>query len=120
MLRVACPPFIAPCFYGIDIGSIGELFGPRFMTGQFPTASELKLMAHELGADSLAFLPRDAIAKAIGMSSAGLCQACTTGTYPTPAGQRLYELAVRRRPASSGEPSHRPAAAVIGQKPCNR
>ena len=29
-LRVACPPIIAPCFYGIDMSSQKELFAPRF------------------------------------------------------------------------------------------
>ena len=30
-VRVACPPIIAPCFYGIDMSTISELFAPRFM-----------------------------------------------------------------------------------------
>ena len=29
-VRVACPPIIAPCFYGIDMSTIGELFAPQF------------------------------------------------------------------------------------------
>ena len=32
-VRVACPPIIAPCFYGIDMSTVGELFAPRFMKG---------------------------------------------------------------------------------------
>ena len=27
-VRVACPPIIAPCFYGIDMSSVTELFAP--------------------------------------------------------------------------------------------
>ncbi len=27
-VRVACPPIVAPCFYGIDMSTIGELFAP--------------------------------------------------------------------------------------------
>ena len=30
-VRVACPPIIAPCFYGIDMSTIGELFAPKFI-----------------------------------------------------------------------------------------
>src|SRR5207247_6058996 len=30
-VRVACPPIVAPCFYGIDMSTIRELFAPRFM-----------------------------------------------------------------------------------------
>ncbi len=32
-VRVACPPIIAPCFYGIDMSTVSELFAPRFMEG---------------------------------------------------------------------------------------
>src|SRR5262249_33306284 len=28
-VRVACPPIIAPCFYGIDMSTVRELFAPR-------------------------------------------------------------------------------------------
>ena len=29
-VRVACPPIIAPCFYGIDMSTVSELFAPHF------------------------------------------------------------------------------------------
>ena len=32
-VRVACPPIIAPCFYGIDMSTIDELFAPKFLHG---------------------------------------------------------------------------------------
>jgi amidophosphoribosyltransferase len=93
-VRVACPPIIAPCFYGIDMSTISELFAPAFLDGG-PLTEEIQgNMARELGADSLRYLPVDAIARAIGLDSSQLCQACITGRYPTPAGQTLYELAL--------------------------
>ena len=33
-VRVACPPIIAPCFYGIDMSTIDELFAPPFLHGR--------------------------------------------------------------------------------------
>lgn len=30
-VRVACPPIIAPCFYGIDMSTVDELFAPSFL-----------------------------------------------------------------------------------------
>src|SRR5438270_2117966 len=30
-VRVACPPIMAPCFYGIDMSTMRELFAPRYM-----------------------------------------------------------------------------------------
>src|SRR5437868_1820646 len=32
-VRIACPPIIAPCFYGIDMSTIDELFAAQFMNG---------------------------------------------------------------------------------------
>jgi amidophosphoribosyltransferase len=94
-VRVACPPIIAPCFYGIDMSTVTELFAPHFMEGKTITADEQEAMALELGADSLFYLPLDAVARCIGMPEERLCRACLTGHYPTPAGERLYKLAVR-------------------------
>ena len=51
-----------------------------------------RAMARELGADSLRYLPVNAIARAIGLSPDRLCRACVTGEYPTPTGQHLYQI----------------------------
>jgi amidophosphoribosyltransferase len=94
-VRVACPPIIAPCFYGIDMSTVKELFAPRFMRGARPSEEDLAAMARELGADSLSYLPLEAVARCIGLDASRLCRACLTGKYPTPAGEQLYELAIR-------------------------
>jgi amidophosphoribosyltransferase len=94
-VRVACPPIIAPCFYGIDMSTVRELFAPRFMKGLEIGGEELSAMAAELGADSLYYLPLDAVARCIGLDADHLCRACLTGEYPTPTGELLYELALR-------------------------
>ena len=51
-------------------------------------------MAARLGADSLRYLPLESVARSIGFDPSELCQACLTGHYPTPAGERLYEIAL--------------------------
>jgi amidophosphoribosyltransferase len=93
-VRVACPPIIAPCFYGIDMSTISELFAPRFMTNGELNDEIQSQMALVLGADSLRYLPVESVARAIGLASESLCQACITGDYPTPHGQRLYQIAL--------------------------
>lgn len=93
-VRVACPPIIAPCFYGIDMSTIDELFAPAFMPDGLLTEAAQAEMAARLGADSLRYLPVEAVARSIGFDDRELCQACITGRYPTPAGERLYEIAV--------------------------
>lgn len=109
-VRVACPPIVAPCFYGIDMSTIGELFAPEFLDGPLAaTEANFAAMADELGADSLRYLPIDSIARAIGRPAGDLCQACLTGDYPTPCGQELYEIAL----AESRSPA--PENAILGR-----
>ncbi len=93
-LRVACPPIIAPCYYGIDMSRKSELFASPFVDMPDGTVSEeaQKRMAKELGADSLRYLPIEAIARSVSLSPDRLCRACITGHYPTETGQCLYQL----------------------------
>ncbi len=92
-VRVACPPIITPCFYGIDMSTIGELFAPRFLQeGALSLEAEAQ-MAEAFGADSLRYLPVDSVARAIGLPAESLCRACITGEYPTLSGRRLAEQA---------------------------
>jgi len=58
-------------------------------------------MAAELGADSLRYLPVESIARAIGRPADQLCRACITGDYPTPWGQKLYQVALAKYQANS-------------------
>jgi amidophosphoribosyltransferase len=96
-VRVACPPIVAPCFYGIDMSTIGELYAPKFMSGKEITFEEQERMAADLGADSLFYLPLDAVARCINLPENHLCRACITGEYPTQKGEQLYQLALRHR-----------------------
>lgn len=91
-VRVACPPIVAPCFYGIDMSTISQLFAPRFMSAGEDLTPEIEAeMAEAIGADSLRFLSRQAIARSVELPVSSLCQACIDGRYPTAAGTQLYE-----------------------------
>jgi amidophosphoribosyltransferase len=98
-VRVACPPIVAPCFYGIDMSTVSELFAPKFFQehgfegGELTDEVQAK-MAQALGADSLRYLPVEAIARAVSYDRDQLCQACITGKYPTARGQELYQIAL--------------------------
>ena len=93
-VRVACPPIIAPCFYGIDMSTIGELFAPQFLLGK-PLTEEIQAeMAEHLEADSLRYLPVHSVTRAIGFSADELCRACITGEYPTMWGEKLARIAI--------------------------
>lgn len=93
-VRVACPPIIAPCFYGIDMSTIDQLIGPKYFANGKLTLEDQQRMADHLGCESLRYLPVEAIAQAIELPADRLCQACVTGEYPTPCGQHLYQIAL--------------------------
>jgi amidophosphoribosyltransferase len=115
-VRVACPPIVAPCFYGIDMSTISELFAPKFLKGRSLTPEVERAMAEHLGADSLRYLPIESIAHAIHFDSDQLCQACLTGDYPTEYGQKLYQVALENAKSNIGARTYesRPLAAARG------
>ena len=108
-VRVACPPIMAPCFYGIDMSTYSELFATKFMLEKYGNDSSFGVddlttkwimtpeieaeMAAELGCDSLRYLPTSAISRAIGVKSLMLCEACVNHEYPTEWGCKLSEIA---------------------------
>ncbi|MBS3821932.1 MAG: amidophosphoribosyltransferase, partial [Phycisphaerae bacterium] len=95
-VRVACPPIIAPCFYGIDMSTLDELFAPDFVgekyTGE-PTEEHFAKMAESLGVDSLRYLKTSDLGECIGIDSDSLCLGCVTGRYPSKWGNELMRSA---------------------------
>ncbi|KAK2446805.1 amidophosphoribosyltransferase, chloroplastic [Trifolium repens] len=72
-MRIACPPIIGSCYYGVDTPSAGELISNRM------SVDEIKEF---IGCDSLAFLPLDSLKKLLANDSSNFCYACFTGKYP--------------------------------------
>ena len=99
-VRVACPPIMAPCGYGIDMSTVSELFAPKHFAepcrGDLP-ADGLQKAEQDLGADSLRYLSVDALTNAIGLDENKLCLGCLIGKYPTVWGGKTYEEALRTR-----------------------
>jgi len=96
-VRVACPPIISPCFYGIDMSTLGELFAPRFVEGGYkgaPSSDMLKRMAAALKVDSLRYLPVKDLSPCLDVDDCTLCTGCVTGKYPSRAGNELRKRAV--------------------------
>ena len=71
-MRISAPPFLHPCYYGTDIDSEENLIANHHTVGE---------IAEIIGADSLGFLPLDALPALA--DSDGICTACFTGDYPT-------------------------------------
>ena len=104
-VRVACPPIVAPCFYGIDMSTLGELFASPFIPPRYkgqPDEKMLNKMAKALGLDSLKYLSVPDIAQCLQIPAANLCCGCVTGKYPTFWGNKLMTLAKRNLNKTSG------------------
>ena len=76
--RVASPPTIDPCYYGIDTPEKDELIASQ---------KNIKEMAKMIGVTSLEFLTIDGLYRAVGEAARNndmpqYCDACFTGLYP--------------------------------------
>ncbi|HII69472.1 TPA: amidophosphoribosyltransferase [Candidatus Woesearchaeota archaeon] len=95
-LRITCPPIRSPCFYGIDMSTIGELIYPSYdphTEREELDENALKKMANDLGADSIIYQTIPNLIKAIGLPKSELCLGCLNADYPTPCGRKMFGLA---------------------------
>ncbi|KDP27627.1 hypothetical protein JCGZ_19632 [Jatropha curcas] len=72
-MRIASPPIIASCYYGVDTPSSEELISNRM------TVDEVREF---IGCDSLAFLELDSLKNSLGADFPSFCFACFSGVYP--------------------------------------
>jgi len=72
-LCIASPPFINPCYYGIDIPVAAELAAMN---------DNADRLAESIGADSVTFAEPADLYRAVGMDQSKLCTACFSGSYP--------------------------------------
>lgn len=74
-VRISAPPFVSPCYYGVDIDSKDRLIACHHT---IPEIAEI------IGADSLGYLSREDVTKlAEDSNCTGFCCACFDGNYPT-------------------------------------
>ncbi|KAK9699525.1 hypothetical protein RND81_08G179100 [Saponaria officinalis] len=72
-MRIASPPIIGSCYYGVDTPSSEELISNRLNVEQ---------IRDFIGCDSLAFLSLDSLRTMLGGESRNFCYACFSGKYP--------------------------------------
>ncbi|RME61654.1 MAG: amidophosphoribosyltransferase [Candidatus Dadabacteria bacterium] len=71
--RIASPPIISPCFYGIDTPSKEELIAARKGVDE---------IEKELEVNSLKYLSLKGLYRAVGGDFSKMCDACFTNNYP--------------------------------------
>jgi amidophosphoribosyltransferase len=88
-LRIASPPIKFPCFYGIDMPSLGELIASS------KTVEEIRKY---LGVDSLEYLTLDDLRSCVDDPD-HFCYACFSGVYPVPLSPDLSKSVLEKDPA---------------------
>ncbi len=73
--RLASPPTVGSCFYGVDTPHRSQLIA---------ASKSIEEIGKFIGADTLAYLSPDGMLRAVDASKTrGFCAACFTGKYPT-------------------------------------
>lgn len=72
--RIASPPTIGPCFYGVDTPRRQQLIASQ---------KSIEEIREFIGADSLAYLSNEGMLEAVGGTKKQYCAACFDGDYPT-------------------------------------
>ena len=99
-LAIHSPPVRNPCYYGIDMSTREELFAAQFEG----SIDELEPQAAStLGADSMTYLPVEALDKVF---KSARCGACFDGRYPQPltAEMKKHIIADRRSARDNESP----------------
>ena len=78
-MRIASPPTVSSCFYGVDTPETNRLLAHRMSVEE---------MAQFIRVDSLSFISMDGLYRAVGEAKRNddapqFCDACFTGEYPT-------------------------------------
>ncbi len=72
-MRLSSPPYVSPCYYGIDTPYKSELIAATH------TVEEIR---KHIRADSLAYISRKGLLDAVRQDGQGFCTSCFTGEYP--------------------------------------
>ncbi|HXJ42430.1 MAG TPA: amidophosphoribosyltransferase [Bryobacteraceae bacterium] len=73
-MRISCPPTVSPCFYGVDTPNKSELIAAN---------STIEEIRRFIEADSLAYLSKASLERAVADDHNEFCYACYTGNYPS-------------------------------------
>ena len=86
-VRIACPPLMYPCDFGISTRSYEELAARRHLsTGDITSMEQLRdleaWVANQIGADSVKYNSLEGFVAAMGIPREDLCLKCFDGIHP--------------------------------------
>ena len=74
-MRVACPPIMYPCFYGVDFPTKEELLASNM---------NMEQIKDYLGVDSIGYLSLEGMLSCVSLPADHYCHACWSGKYRIP------------------------------------
>ncbi|KAI0531025.1 hypothetical protein KFK09_000574 [Dendrobium nobile] len=74
-MRIASPPIVGSCYYGVDTPRSEELISNKM---------DVEGVRNAIGCDSLAFLSLESLRNLLGKEAPSYCDACFSGNYPVP------------------------------------
>ncbi len=72
-VRVASPPIVSTCHFGVDMATLGQLIAANH------SVEEIRVL---IGADTLRYLSIEGLMEAVGAEKEEYCRGCFTGKYP--------------------------------------
>jgi amidophosphoribosyltransferase len=86
-VRIACPPLMYPCDFGISTRTYDELLARQYLPrGNITTLEELKALeiwvAEKIGADSVRYNSLETFVEALKIPMESLCLNCWDGNWP--------------------------------------
>lgn len=91
-LRICAPPIIAPCHFGVDMGTLDQLIAARL------PVEEIRRF---VDADTLGFLDMPGLLRAVGVNGDSYCRGCFTGRYPIPVQLEMDKMQLEPTPAAA-------------------
>ena len=86
-MRVACPPLVCPCFYGVDFPTKEELLA---------SSRSMDEIREFLGVDSIGYLSLDGLLDCMSMPADNYCTACWSGQYKIPVKTVVNKFLMKR------------------------
>ena len=86
-MRVACPPLVCPCFYGVDFPTKEELLA---------SSRNMNEIRDFLGVDSIGYLSLDGLLGCMSMPANNYCTACWSGKYKIPVNTVINKFSMER------------------------
>jgi len=82
-VRVSSPPIISPCYFGMDFPTKRELIA---------ASKSIPEICEVIGADSLAYISKEAMLKSVPFDRGGYCTACFDAEYPMEIEEHFHKL----------------------------